>query len=91
MIKELEELTIDRAIAAKACGLIEEGYKYNKKVDDDPLCPERFYCRVDNFKPDTDWNHFFYVKNRVAKGKNNIILSEDHPKESFKLLMQIIK
>jgi hypothetical protein len=89
MNKESELLKIDRKIAAKEAGLIQHGYKYNKKVDDDELCPERFYCRVDEWKPDENWNHFMYVKNRAAKG-SNIILSEDTPKESFKLLMSLI-
>lgn len=78
-----------RILAASSCGLVpdENLWKYNKKVDDDPLCPERFYCRIDQWKPDENWNQFMYLKNRVAKGDDKLILSEDTPKESFQLLM----
>ena len=92
MIKELEELKIKRLIAAKACNLTmnEGGTRYLKLVEDDESCPRRFYCNINDWKPDEDWNHFMFARNRIVPGNTNVVLVEDFPKGSFDLLMLYI-
>tara|TARA_R110002126_G_scaffold86464_1_gene208640 strand:+ start:39220 stop:39501 length:282 start_codon:yes stop_codon:yes gene_type:complete len=92
MIKELEELKIDRMIAAKVCGLTlnELRTKYLKTVNDDEHCPERFFCNVKDWKPDEDWNHFMFMRNSVPS-PDFFVMYEDKPKDSFKSFIIYIK
>jgi hypothetical protein len=85
------DIELKRQVAAKECGLIDTGFKYNKLTPDDEVAESRFYCNKHDWKPDKFWKHFMYFASNCDKLKKMVVVPTITPKESFEVAMAKIR
>ena len=84
-------IELKRQIAAKECGLIDVGVRYNKPTPEDESCASRIFCMKVDFNPDLNWQHFMYFSSNCDKLKKMVVIPAISPKEVFEIAMNKIK
>ena len=84
-------IELKRQIAAKECGLIDTGFKYNKPTPQDEVAESRFYCNKHDWKPDLYWKHFMYMASNCDALKKMVVVPTEKPREVFEIAMNLIE